>query len=118
PRTNSLILLGAQDAITKIETFITTYVDTEIGKPHSPLRVYTLKYADARTVASIMTELTQFGKDTPAGKAGGVRDGDKYMKNMSFTPELATNRIIIRGDEEDYMKARDILDVLDEPQKQ
>lgn len=118
PRTNALILLGAQDAIKKIEDFITTYVDTDIGKPYSPLRTYTLKYADANTIANIMNELTQFGKDTPAGKTGGIRDGDKYMKNMSFTPELSTNRLIIRGDEEDYMKARDIIDILDEPQPQ
>ncbi len=118
PRTNSLILLGAQDAIAKIETFISTYVDTDIGKPYSPLRTYTLKYADANTIASIMTELTQFGKDTAAGKAGGIRDGDKYMRNMTFTPELATNRLIIRGDEEDYMKAREIIEILDEPQPQ
>ncbi|MBS1986397.1 hypothetical protein JST99_00480 [Candidatus Dependentiae bacterium] len=118
PRTNSLILLGSQDAIAKIETFISTYVDTDIGKPYSPLRTYTLKYADANTIASIMTELTQFGKDTAAGKAGGIRDGDKYMKNMTFTPELATNRLIIRGDEEDYMKAREIIEILDEPQPQ
>lgn len=118
PRTNSLILLGAQDAIKKIEDFIITYVDTDIGKPYSPLRTYTLKYADANTIAAIMNELTQFGKDTPAGKTGGIRDGDKYMKNMSFTPELSTNRLIIRGDEEDYMKARDIIDILDEPQPQ
>jgi len=118
PRTNSLILLGAQDAIKKIEHFIATYVDTEIGKPYSPLRTYTLKYADANTIAAIMNDLVQFGKDTPAGKAGGIRDGDKYMKNMSFTPELATNRLIIRGDEEDYMKAREIIEMLDEPQPQ
>lgn len=118
PRTNSLILLGSHNAIKKIETFITTHVDVEIGKPHSPLRIYELKYADASTIATIMTELTQFGKDTPAGKAGGVRDGDKYMRQMSFTPELATNRLIIRGDEEDYLKAKEVIKILDEPQPQ
>lgn len=118
PRTNSLILLGAQDAIARIEEFIIKYVDIEIGKPHSPLRVYKLKYADASTVASIMTDLTQFGKDTIAGKVGGVRDGDKYMKPMTFTPELATNHLIIRGDEEDYIRVREIIQKLDEPQPQ
>lgn len=118
PRTNSLILLGSHAAIKKIENFITTHVDVEIGKPYSPLRIYELKYADASTIASIMTELTQFGKDTPVGRAGGVRDGDKYMRQMAFTPELATNRLIIRGDEEDYVKAREIIKILDEPQPQ
>lgn len=118
PRTNTLILLGSHEAIKKVETFITTHIDVEMGKPHSPLRVYELKYADAQTIASVMTDLTQFGKDTPAGKAGGVRDGDKYMRPMSFTPELATNRLIIRGDEEDYLKAKEVIKLLDEPQPQ
>lgn len=118
PRSNALILLGPQDAIKKIEEFITTYVDVELGKLYSPLRVYQLKYADATTIAAIMNDLTQFGRETAAGKVGGVRDEDKYLKRMTFTPEPATNTIIVRGDEEDYQRAKEILDTLDEAQPQ
>ncbi|MFI5332884.1 MAG: secretin N-terminal domain-containing protein [Candidatus Babeliales bacterium] len=118
PRSNSLILLGTPDAIKKIEDFIVNYVDVDIGKMHSPLRVYTLKYADAVTVSNIMTEVTQFGKNTPAGQVGGVRDNDKYLKTITFTPEPSTNRIIIKGEEEDYLRAKEILDALDSSQPQ
>lgn len=118
PRSNALILLGPKDAIKKIEEFIINYVDVELGKIYSPLHVYTLKFADATTIANIMNEITQFGKDTPAGRVGGVRDEDKYLKALTFTPEPATNRLIIRGDEEDYLKAKEILDSLDEEQPQ
>ncbi len=118
PRSNALILLGPPDAIKKIEEFITTYVDVELGKLYSPLRVYQLKFADCTTIASIMNDLTQFGKDTAAGKVGGVRDEDKYLKRMTFTPEPATNSIVVRGDEEDYQRAKEILDTLDEAQPQ
>src|SRR5579872_175018 len=110
PRSNALILLGSADAIKKIEEFITNYVDVELGKLYSPLRVYQLKYADATTIANIMNDLVKFGKDTAAGKVGGVRDEDKYLKRMTFTPEPATNTIIVRGDEEDYQRAKEILD--------
>lgn len=118
PRTNTLILLGPQDAITKIEDFITKYIDVDQDKPYSPLKVYTLKYADAEAVANIMNNVTIFGQSTEAGKNGGVRGEDKYLKSMSFTPEKSTNRIIIRGDYEDYLKAAEIIAKLDEPQPQ
>lgn len=118
PRSNSLILLGTEDAIKKIEDFIIKYVDIDMGKPYSPLRVYPLKYADCTTIANLMNEMVQFAKDTEAGKNGGVRAGDKYFKPMTFTPEPSTNRLIIRGDEEDYLKAKEILSKLDSPQPQ
>lgn len=118
PRTNTLILLGPQDAILKIEDFIIKYIDVDSDKPYSPLKVYTLKYADAESVAAIMNNVTQFGRNTEAGKSGGVRGEDKYLKSMSFTPEKSTNRIIIRGDYEDYLKAVEVIAKLDEPQAQ
>lgn len=118
PRSNSLILLGPQDAIKKIEDFIIKYVDVELEKPYSPLHTYQLRYASAVTVADIMNNMTQFGEGTEAGKAGGVRGGDKYLKPMSFTAEPATNTIVIKGDYEDYLKALKIIKKLDEPQPQ
>ncbi len=119
PRTNALIMLGPQDAIKKIEEFIFKYVDVEIGEEaFSPLRVYQLKYADARTVVALMNDVVQFGKSTAAGKVGGVRDGDKYIKSLTFIPEPDTNSIIIKGDEEDWLRAKEILEEIDQPQPQ
>lgn len=118
PRTNTLILLGAKDSIKKIEDFITQYIDVEIDKPYSPLKVYTLQYADAQTVADVMNTVTNFGKATEAGKVGGVRGEDKFLKPMSFTPEKDTNRVIIKGDYDDYVRAIEIIKKLDEPQPQ
>jgi len=118
PRTNALILLGSVDAIQKIEHFITKYVDVELEKPYSPLYTYQLRYANAVTITDIMSQMTQYAGDTPAGKTGGVRGGDKYLKPMSFTAEPATNSIIIKGDYEDYIRALEVIKKLDEPQPQ
>ena len=93
PRTNSLILLGPQDAIKRIEDFITQSVDVDLSQPYSPLHVLPFRYADAKTVADIMNKVTKFGATTEAGKSGGVRGGDKYIKPITFTPEPETNRI-------------------------
>ncbi len=118
-RTNALILLGPQDAIKKLEDFITKFVDIELGEEtFSPLRVYQLKYADAATIVPILNELVAFGKGTPAGDVGGIRAGDKYFKPMSFTPETATNSIVVKGDEEDWLRIKEIIASIDTPQAQ
>ncbi len=118
PRTNSLILLGTRDAINKIEEFIKKNVDVALDKPYSPLHTYQLKYADAESIANIMNEVTKFGRETEAGKSGGVRGGDKYLKPMTFIAEKATNQLIVKGDADDFFKAKQIIEKLDEEQPQ
>jgi general secretion pathway protein D len=118
PRTNSLILLGPADSIKRLEDFIMQSVDTDLTVPYSPLHVLPLKYADATTVANIMNEVTKFGATTEAGRAGGVRGGDKYLKPITFTPEPETNRIVVKGDYEDFLKAKEVILELDAPQPQ
>lgn len=118
PRNNALIIFGSADAIKKIEDFIKKHVDIELEKPYSPLHTYQLRYASAVTVADIMNNMSQFGAETAAGKAGGVRGGDKYIKSMTFTPEPTTNTLVIKGDYEDYIKALEIIKKLDAPQPQ
>lgn len=118
PRTNSLILLGMRESIKKIEEFVIKHIDIDAGTPYSSLHVYSLKYADAAIVAEIMNDVTKFGQNAAAARVGGVRGEDKYIKKMTFTPEKTGNRLIIRGDYEDYLKAKEIIESLDEPQPQ
>ncbi len=118
PRTNTLILLGPSNSIKKIEQFIMKYIDVELDQAYSPLYTYQLKYADAETIADIMTKLTAFGQDTEAGKFGGVRGEDQYMKPMAFIPEKETNKLIIKGHYEDYLKAQKVIAQLDARQPQ
>lgn len=118
-RTNSLILLGQRDAIKKIEDFIIKNIDIDLEQPYSPLNVYKLKYADADTIANIMDKTTKLGQETRGvGTSGGVRGGDKYLKPITFTPEKETNQLIIKGNYEDYMAAKEIIDKLDIAQPQ
>jgi general secretion pathway protein D len=118
PRTNSLILLGPKDAIAKIEEFIVKHIDVDLDQPYSPLHTYQLEYADAKAIADIMNNTTKFGNNTEAGKSGGVRGTDKYLRQMQFTPEPGTNKLIVKGDYEDFLLVKKILDELDKPQPQ
>lgn len=118
PRTNTLILLGSQDAVQKIENFILREIDKDIELPYSPMHVYTLKYTQAEAVAQILSEAIKFQPESAAAKAGGVRSGDKYLKPVSITPEKSGNRLIIVADYEDYLKIHEILKKIDVEQPQ
>jgi general secretion pathway protein D len=118
PRTNSLILLGPKHARESIEQFIIKNIDVELDQAYSPLHTYQLRYANAETVAEIMNNVTKFGADTEAGKNGGVRGGDQYMRPMAFIPEPKTNQLVVRAHYEDYLKAEKIIRLLDEDQPQ
>ena len=118
PRTNTLILLGPSNSIKKIEQFIMKYIDVELDQAYSPLYTYQLKYAEAETIADIMSKVTAFGQDTEAGKFGGVRGEDQYMRPMAFIPEKETNKLIIKGHYEDYLKAQKVIAQLDARQPQ
>jgi general secretion pathway protein D len=117
-RTNTLILLGPVNSIKKIESFIMKYIDVELDQAYSPLYTYQLKYAEAATIAEIMSKVTVFGRETDAGKYGGVRGNDQYMMPMTFIAEPTTNRLIIKGHYEDYLKAEKIISQLDAKQPQ
>jgi general secretion pathway protein D len=117
-RTNALILLGTEEGIRKVEEFVIKHVDIDVTAPYPPIRVHNLRFADAKQIAQIMTDVTNYSQDTEAGKSGGVRGEDKYLKKMTFTAEPTSNRLIIEGDEEDYLMVKDILNKLDEQQPQ
>jgi general secretion pathway protein D len=117
-RTNTLIILGDKEGINKVEEFIINYVDVELKVPYSPLYVYELQYTRALDIVEILKEVTQFAKESPAAKSGGVREGDKYLQPMTFVAEESGNRVLIRAEKEDYLKIRDVIKQLDVKQPQ
>lgn len=117
-RTNSLIILGTKEGIERIENFVVTHVDTELSQPYSPLYVYELQYANAEDIANILTEVTKFAQGSPAAQYGGVRDKDKYMRPMTFIPEVSGNKVLIKAEKDDYIKIKDIIQQLDVKQPQ
>ncbi|KKP36015.1 MAG: Type II and III secretion system protein [candidate division TM6 bacterium GW2011_GWF2_32_72] len=120
PRSNSLIMLGSERDIKKIEEFIQK-LDQDIQREHSPIYVYNLKFNQAKMMAEILTNLVQFGhadNKNETAKYGGVIDGDKFFQPMSFYADDIGNRLIIKGEYEDYSRIKDLLDEIDIEQPQ
>lgn len=117
-RTNSLILLGSQEGITKIEDFIKKYVDVDTDTAASPMFVYTLQYMKASSANSLLNTILQYGSSTEAGKYGGIRDGYKFLQPMTIVADAYSNSLVFNAVPQDYEMVKDLLDQLDKPQKQ
>ena len=122
-RTNSLILLGNQKSIKKIEDFIVNHVDTELKGTESPLHIYELQYADASQIKDILQSVTDpsglEASGQQAGKYGAVRGGVKYFKKMLFQVDKDGNRLIVSStDKQDWKLLKKTIEDLDKPQPQ
>lgn len=118
PRTNTLILIGNEESVKKIEDFIVQNIDRQYDLAYSPLHVRPLKHVEATAIAQILQNATQFQRETDAAKFGGVRDGNQYFKPISIIPEPSGNRLIINADYEDYLRLDAILNKIDVEQPQ
>ena len=119
PRTNTLIIVGPPEANLRIEKFITTHIDTKLAKQRSSMHTIALNYIPAEQIASIFNTLASFGGNTEAAKLGGsMRGGEKYFNRMYFEAEKQSNSLIVRGEEEDFLVVKKIIQDLDKAQPQ
>ena len=120
-RTNSLILLGDQKSIKKIEDFIIKHVDTELQSIKSPIHIYELKHTDVEQIHDILVAMVNpdTATDSAAVKHGGIRGGLKYFKPMKFSMDKTNNRLIVSStDDEDWKLLKKTIHDLDKPQPQ
>lgn len=117
-RTNSLILLGSDAGIKKIEEFVEKYIDIDVKKDAPPIFTYQLEYTNATDIVSILTQAVSYGKSTPAGQYGGVRDGVKYFSQMTIIAEPHSNSVVVNSTKEDFDAILPLIKELDTPQKQ
>lgn len=118
PRTNTIILVGPQEAVSVYENFIKNRLDVIDSGVQSPLRPYQLDYVPAKQLADLLTQVLSFGAETGVGKSGGVRAGVKYFGNVSIQAEEQTNQLIIRAGREDFEHISRFIREIDKRQPQ
>ena len=118
-RSNSLILMGNQQSIKKIEDFIIEHLDSELKGTETPLHIYELQHTDAEQIKEILETVTDVSAVAQAGKYGAVRGGVKYFKAMKFQADKDGNRIIVSTtDNQDWKLIKKTIEDLDKPQPQ
>ena len=117
-RMNYIIALGNEDGLKKAEEFIRNFQDIIPGVPYVPTHVYLLKYTQAEVIANIIKQTIGFKGDPDAAKYGGVRNGEKYISDVSILAEPTSNSLLITCPEEEYKYIYDLLQKIDVEQKQ
>ncbi|MBM3894688.1 hypothetical protein FJ366_03795 [Candidatus Dependentiae bacterium] len=118
-RSNSLILLGNQKSIKKIEEFIAKYIEREEPQVDSPIHRYQLEYSDAQTMKTLLDDIVNSQTDSGTEKFGGVRMGGKYFKKMRFEVDKESNSLLVSCiDKKDWKMLKQTIKQLDTPQPQ
>lgn len=138
-RTNSLILIGTESAITRIRDFVREYMDQLPESGKSILHVYDLQYLKAKdfmnTLNTVVTQ-SKTGQSTQAGGGAGGEGAQRMFDSVivqaetfeaapvasggkeTKTPELGGNRLIIAAQHDDYQRIKELVQQLDKPQMQ
>jgi general secretion pathway protein D len=135
PRTNSLIIIGSQEAIDRIKDFIAKYIDVELESGKSILHVYKLQYMDANDIADVLKRALKLdqggsGQSTEAAKSPinpktQERVFDKIIIKtdvpVAGTKESAyygNNNLIIACRNDDWVRIKSLIERLDQVQPQ
>lgn len=119
PRTNSLIILGSQKDVQRLEEFVTKYIDISVDRGAPPIFTYHLEYTNASDILKVLNTMIKYNASIkPAGQYGGVRDGVKYFQTMNIVADSFTNSLIINSTLEDFEALKPLIKELDVPQRQ
>ena len=119
-RSNSLILMGNQKSIKKVEDFIEKYIEGDLqGEVESPIHRYQLEYSDAREMKELLDAIVNTQTDSGAERFGGVRKGGKYFKKMRFEVDKDNNALLVScSDKSDWKMLKRTIKDLDKPKTQ
>jgi len=129
-RTNSLIIIGKDQAINRIKDFIIKYLDVEIESGKSILHVYQLLYLDAPSFAPVLQDIVDSKKGngpqqaSASGQGGGLNrffEGviiQADQEGESESKRSGSNKLIIAAKNDDWKYIASLIEQLDKPQPQ
>ncbi|MBA3954987.1 hypothetical protein H0X48_06740 [Candidatus Dependentiae bacterium] len=85
PRTNSLILMGRESAVSRISEFIQEYVDTPAESAGSILHYYDLQYLDAKNFADVLQKIV--AAQAPSQSVGAPSGAERFFQGVTVFAE-------------------------------
>ncbi len=122
-RANSIIIL-ASGADTENVRKLVAFMDKDIPRGESNIKVYRLQNSIAEDLAKVLNNIKDSGAGTATGSAtaatGGQAATQKVLapvvsKNAQIVADKATNTLVIMADREDYKILENIIKQLDVP---
>lgn len=131
-RTNSLLLLGTEQAVDRVREFILKYIDVELDSGKSILHTYQLQYLDAASFAKTLENIISSAstKGTGQSRSAGTAVGpERFFEGVIIrtdTPPTSQakgvyfggNRLIIAARNDDWLRIKKLIEELDRPQAQ
>lgn len=134
PRQNKLILIGREQAVTRVQDFIATYIDVGPESGKSILHVYQLQYLDAYEFAPVLDNIVKSSRFQGTGQSaadqkqsgterffeGVIVRTDKPQSGGSQNTEIkysGGNKLIIAAKNEDWKILKPLIEELDSPQR-
>lgn len=145
PRTNSIILIGTEAAVTRIKSFVREFIDVAPETGRSILHVYDLQYLDAVEFAKVLKRIvtpTVTGQSEKEGGGGPNRFFEgviitaqeeradetarevatsaaaSAVKGATGKVTLGGNRIIVTAKQDDWIPIKELIEQLDKPELQ
>ncbi len=141
PRTNSIVVMGKQSAVERMQEFIRNVLDLPLDAGSSVLHVYDLQYLIATDLEAVLQSVfTNRSNDQSTSQAiseifrgvqifaerpmdQAAQSGSSGTKNVNAGVEMGTisrggNRILVAALEADWKKIKNFLDDIDKPQDQ
>lgn len=139
-RTNSLILIGTESAVTRIKSFVRESIDVPLASGRSILHLYDLQYLDAKEFAGVLEQIVKqnIGEQSEKNRSEGPQrffeDVIIKFEEMSEATEakdvggsaiaaigkvtLGGNRLLISAKNDDWLMIKHLIEKLDKPQLQ
>ncbi|HEB41612.1 MAG TPA: hypothetical protein ENI08_01160 [Candidatus Dependentiae bacterium] len=131
-RTNSLIVLGRSQAVTRIQNFIKEYIDVELESGKSILHIYKLQYLEAETFGPVLTKIVEssrVGGPEQARAAGKEVGGtERFFDEVIIKTDTPSegeergyyggNKLVIAARNDDWRQIKKLIEELDTPQPQ
>jgi general secretion pathway protein D len=136
PRTNSLFILGREQAVMKVKKFIQDYIDTQPESGKSILHVYQLQYLDAAEFAPVLDNIVKSSRYQGTGQSaaeqkqagserffeGVIIKTDKPLRSDGGDATGAVkysggNKLIIAAKNDDWKIIKPLIEDLDKPQR-
>lgn len=128
-RTNTLVVLGSQQAVTQIRDFIYKYIDVPLESGKSILHIYQLQYLDAAQFEPVLRNIVK--SSIPAagtGQSKGTQTQvgtERLFEDVLIKADMGKegslsfggNKLVIAAKNDDWKIIKPLIEELDKPQR-
>ncbi|MFI5332881.1 MAG: hypothetical protein ACHQVS_02145 [Candidatus Babeliales bacterium] len=128
-RTNSLVIVGREQAVNQVKDFIYKYLDVELDSGQSILHVYELQYLNAQQLEPVIKNIVQATLPGGTGQSTGTQTQvgpERYFEGVLIkadTPVDASqayyggNKLVVAAKNDDWKIIKQLIEELDKPQR-